>query len=473
MSELLDYLVQNEQDFRKARLPALYSDFTPLRTINPDGFTANLSAWKRGLASALLAGHAPSRSPQRSHFILEIDDNLLRSLETKQYGQPLSLGTVLAEAVATNDMMPLPNFTKSRDSVYYKSWTSLGWGAVTWGLRTAGVIGQPGASGKMPKGKFVVLANLETGAKLFDAEARSRTTRFERTFSKPHFRREFEDLLGEGKVMSEADFDVLVTFLSRDKAMLATDGSIVKIRSADSADDAVITDEDTAIARLKELIEDLNKQTEVLNRRIDKLSLNAQAAVVKKNRVAALAALKSKKMAESNLATRYATLNQLEEVAAKVEQAADNVQLVKVMQTSTTALKSLNSQVGGADHVDAVFDRLREQMGEVDEVGNIISEAGPAIDEAEVDDEFEAMLAEEREKEEEAERAKKEAQQEEEAEATRRRLAELEKLGPVPSEQPEEARTTAEKNPSTPVTATTNNLEGMSLEEPVKLAAES
>ncbi|KAK8081211.1 Snf7 family protein [Apiospora hydei] len=464
MSELLDYLVQNEQDFRKARLPALYSDFTPLRTINPDGFTANLAA----SPPPSLAGHAPSRSPQRSHFILEIDDNLLRSLETKQYGQPLSLGTVLAEAVATNDMMPLPNFTKSRDSL-----DLAGMGAVTWGLRTAGVIGQPGASGKMPKGKFVVLANLETGAKLFDAEARSRTTRFERTFSKPHFRREFEDLLGEGKVMSEADFDVLVTFLSRDKAMLATDGSIVKIRSADSADGAVITDEDTAIASLKELIEDLNKQTEVLNRRIDELSLKAQAAVVKKNRVAALAALKSKKMAQSNLATRYATLNQLEEVAAKVEQAADNVQLVKVMQTSTTALKSLNSQVGGADHVDAVFDRLREQMGEVDEVGNIISEAGPAIDEAEVDDEFEAMLAEERKKEEEAERAKKEAQQEEEAEETRRRLAELEKLGPVPSEQPEEARTTAEKNPSTPVTATTNNLEGMSLEEPVKLAAES
>ncbi|KAK7996387.1 hypothetical protein PG989_004427 [Apiospora arundinis] len=474
MSELLDYLVQNEQDFRKARLPALYSDFTPLRTINPDGFNANVSAWKRGLASALLAGHAPSRSPQRSHFILEIDDSLLRSLETKQYGQPLSLGTVLAEAVAANEMMPLPAFTKSRESVYYKSWGSLGLGVVAWGLRTAGVLGQPGANGKMPQGKFVVLANLETGAKLFDGQARGRTSRFERTFSKAHFRRTFEHLLGEGVTMSEADFDVLLTFLSRDKAMLATDGATVKIRTADAAADAsTITQEDTAIASLKELIEDLNKQTEVLNKRIDELTANAQAAVIKKNRVSALAALKSKKLAESNLATRYATLNQLEEVATKVEQAADNVQLVKVMQSSTVALKSLNSQVGGVDHVDAVFDQLREQMGEVDEVGNIISEAGPTatIDEAEVDDEFEAMLAEERKKEEEAERVKKEAQQEKEAEETRRRLAELEKLGPVA--RPEEAdKNTAEKDPPTPVTAAANNLEDMSLEEPVKLAAE-
>ncbi|KAK7926463.1 Snf7-domain-containing protein [Apiospora marii] len=486
MSELLDYLVQNEKDFRKfvpscpihlgiaalanitnlsrARLPALYSDFTPLRTINPDGFNANLSAWKHGLSSALLAGHAPSRSPQRSYFILELDDNLLRSLETKQFGQPLALGTVLAEAVATNEMMPLQTFTKRPDSVYYKSWSSLGWGAMTWSLRTAGVLGQPGADGKMPKGKFVVLANLETGAKLFDSQARSRTSRFERTFSKPHFRRAFEDLLGEGKPMSEADFEVLLTFLSRDKAMLATDGATVKIRHADGTTaDAVITQEDTAIASLKELIEDLNKQTEVLNKRIDELNRNAQEAVVKKNRVSALAALKSKKLAESNLATRYATLSQLEEVAARVEQAADNVQLVKVMQTSTTALKSLNSQVGGADKVDAVFDQLREQMGEVDEVGNIISEAGPTIDEAEVDDEFEAMLAEERKKEEEAERLKTEARQEKEAEETRRRLAELEKLGPV-SSKPVAGKA---EDPPTPVTAAANNLGDMSLEEPL------
>ncbi|KAK8120004.1 Snf7-domain-containing protein [Apiospora kogelbergensis] len=452
MSELLDYLVQNEQDFRPARLPALYSDFTPLRTINPDGFNANLSAWKRGLSSALLAGHAPSRSPQRSHFILEIDDSLLRSLETKKYGQPLSLGTVLAEAVATNEMMPLPTFTKSRESIYYKSWGSLGLGVMTWGLRTAGVLGQPGANGKMPKGQFVVLSNLETGAKLFDGQARDRTSRFERTFSKNHFRRTFEHLLGDGVTMSEADFDVLLTFLSRDKALLATDGTTVKIRSPDAtgADAATITQEDTAIARLKELTEDLGKQTDALNKRIDELALGAQAAVAKKNRVAALAALKSKKRAEAQLATRYATLSQLEEVAAKVEQAADNVQLVGVMRSSTAALKSLNAQTGGADEVDAIVDRLREQMGEVDEVGNVIAEAGPAgtVDEAEVDDEFEAMLAEERRKEDEAQQAK-------EAEETRRRLAELEKLGPV-------------GRPETPVTAASNSLEDMSLEEPLK-----
>ncbi|KAI1857815.1 uncharacterized protein JN550_013013 [Neoarthrinium moseri] len=486
MGELLDYLLQNEGDFRKARLPALYSDFTPQRTLNPDGYAANVDAWKRGLSSALLAGHVPSRSTQRSHFVLELDDSMLHALETKSLGQPLALGTVLAEAVANGEMIPQKQFLDSKETVYYKSWGSLGWNVAKWGLRKAGLVGAPGADGKIPKGQFAVLSNLETGAKRFSSAASDRAGRFGRAFSRAHFRRTFEKGLLEtqGQTLSDSDFDVLVKFLSRDKGILATDGQTIKIRGRGSdtdEQDTIITEEDRAIGSLKELMEDLTKQTDALTQRIDELNAAAQEAVRRKNTVSARAALKSKRLAETNLSRRFATLGQLEEVAAKIEQAADNVALVKVMQSSTVALKNLNAAVGGADKVDSVLENLREQMGEVDEVGNIIAEAGPAatVDEAEVDEEFEAMLAEERAKEEAIERKKREAQQEKEAEETRRRLAELEKLGPVakPEEAKEEETTTAldrEKNPPTPVTAAAGELEGMSIEdrEPIRLAAE-
>lgn len=457
----------------RARIPALYSDFTPQRTLNPDGYAANVAAWKRGLSSALLAGHAPTRSPHRSHFVLELDDSLLRSLESKQMGQPLALGAVLAEAVANGEMLPRKQFLSSKESIYYKSWGSLGWKAAKWGLRQVGLVGAPGADGKMPKGQFVVLSNLEDGAKSFGKVASDRTSRFERIFSKAHFKKTFENGLLEGRTLSEADFEVLLKFLSRDKDVLATDGNIIKIRTSE-AEDAMITEEDGAIANLKELMEDLTKQTEVFSKRIEELNAAAQSAVKKKNTVSARAALKSRKLAETNLARRYATLNQLEEVAAKIEEASDNVQLVRVMQSSTTALKSLNSQVGGADKVDSVFDELREQMGEVDEVGNIIAESGPTatVDEAEVDEEFEAMLAEDRKKEEEIERKKREAKEEKDAEETRKRLAELEKLGPVGAKDEAKANG-VEKEQATPVTATAGELAGMSIEEePVWLAAE-
>ncbi|CAJ2512326.1 Uu.00g053410.m01.CDS01 [Anthostomella pinea] len=467
MSELLAYLVENDKNFRKARLPALYSDFRPQRTLNPDGFAANVAAWKRGLSHAAIAGHAPSKSPTRNHMILELDDSLLRALESKQYGPPLALGTVLQEALAAGELMPLHQFLTAKQSIYYKSWAHVPLTVLGWGLRQVGIVGGPGDA--MPKGQFVVLANLEDVAKIFADAAADRASPFERTFSKEHFRRTFEASLLEGRRLSEADFEVLVKFLSRDKEVLATEGTTIKIRNSAETEGATISEEDSAIASLKELMEDLTHQTEVLSRRIDELSIAAQDAVRRKNRVSALAALKSKKLAESNLATRHATLNQLEEVAAKIEQAADNVQLVRVMQSSTAALRNLNAQVGGADKVDAVLDSLREQMGEVDEVGNIIAEAGPsdAMDETEVDDEFEAMLAEERKKDEEAERIKREAQQEQEAEETRRKLAELEKLAPVPVQgqgQGQGRERERETRPDTPVTATASGLEEMHID---------
>ncbi|KAI1822272.1 hypothetical protein F4861DRAFT_408858 [Xylaria intraflava] len=418
MSELLDYLLQNDPNFRKARLPALYSDFRPQRTLNPDGFAANVSAWNRGLANAALIGHVPSKSHAQNHLTLELDSALLRALESKQFGSPLALGTALQEALATGEMIPLPQFLSATQSIYYKSWGHVPWAMAGWALRQIGITGGPGDA--MPNGKVVVvLQNLEVVAKAFSDATGHRIAPFERIFSRTHFRRTFESSLLEGQRLSDNDFDVLIKFLSRDKGALVVDGNTIKIRSA--SETPVISAEDSAIASLKELMADLTRQTEDLSRRVDELNQTALEMVGRKNRVSALEALRRRKMAEKNLATRHATLNQLEDVAAKIQQAADNVQLVRVMQSSTVALRSLNAQVGGADRVDAVLDDLREQIAEVDEVGNVIAGAAD-VDETEVDDAYNALLAEQAERLEETDRAKEAA----EAEETRRKLADLE-----------------------------------------------
>ncbi|KAH7035792.1 Snf7-domain-containing protein [Microdochium trichocladiopsis] len=496
MSELLNYLLQNEESFRnRTRLPALYSDFRQQATLNPDGFQANVHAWKRGLSNAALAGHVPSKTATRSHLVLDLDDAILDSLTSPQYGRPLALGSVLNEAVGTGEMLPLQQFLKAQQSIYQKSWGSIPLNVLSWGLRQVGVLGAPGTgrgSDKIPHGQFVLLPNLESASKAFVDATRGRTSPFERTFSKAQFRRTFGNaVLGHSEQLSDADMEVLIRHLTRDKPVLATDGTTIKIRSDSGAseNEGRITEEDSAIASLKDLIEDLTRQTEILGRRVEELSAAAQDAVRRKNRVSALAALKSKKLAETNLEKRHATLYQLEEVATKISQAADNVAMVRVMQSSTSALRSLNSQVGGADKVDEVLDSLREQMGQVDEVGNVIADtagvySAATVDEAEVDDEFEAMLAEERRKEEAAQRVKDDAVRKDAedtaAEETRRKLAELERLGPVPTQQPDAGKE-AEKRPTTPGTATAEELEKLNVghtsaeqprKEPVRLPAE-
>jgi len=78
--------------------------------------------------------------------------------------------------------------------------------------------------------------------------------------------------------------------------------------------------------------------------------------------------------------------------------------------------------------VDGMVDRLREEMGVVDEIGEIVGELGKngAVDEGEVDDELEVMEREERERREAIERKEKETREKREAEETRKKLDALE-----------------------------------------------
>jgi charged multivesicular body protein 7 len=161
-------------------------------------------------------------------------------------------------------------------------------------------------------------------------------------------------------------------------------------------------------------------QCTTLSTRITTLTARASSSVKAGNRVSALSALRSKKLAEKNLEQRSDTLHKLEEVYTRIEQAVDQVEIVRVMDASAEVLRSLSKKVGGVESVENVIERLQEEMGKVDEMGKLLEEplnADAVVDEGKIDDELEALEQEER-----REREVKEA------EVTRRRLQELEKL---------------------------------------------
>jgi charged multivesicular body protein 7 len=161
----------------------------------------------------------------------------------------------------------------------------------------------------------------------------------------------------------------------------------------------------------------MTKQVDRLESKIEELNLTAKVAVQTKNRVSALAAVRSKKLAEHNLKQRLDTLTQLEEVYSKIENAADQVEYVRVMEASTGVLRGLHTQIGGVERVEDVVEELREEMSRVDEIGNIMNEVAPEIDETELDDELEEL-----------ENRERQAVEEKEAEETRKKLAELDDL---------------------------------------------
>ena len=135
-------------------------------------------------------------------------------------------------------------------------------------------------------------------------------------------------------------------------------------------------------------------QIEILLTRISSLSETAQKAINNKSRTIALAALRSKKLSEATLTQRLDTLTQLEGVYSKIEQATDQVAIVRAMEASTGVLQNLHAQVGGIEKVEDVIEGLKNEMGKVDDIGSVI-EAGAqldsVVDESAVDEELESL----------------------------------------------------------------------------------
>ena len=172
-----------------------------------------------------------------------------------------------------------------------------------------------------------------------------------------------------------------------------------------------LSDQDRTIASLKSLISHLNTQIAHLSKRIDVLSERAQTAVRTKNRVSALAALRSRKLNETTLERKSENLIQVEEMYGKIEQATDQATMVRVIEASSAVLRKLNADVGGVTKVEDVLDGLKDEMSKVDEVSGVI-EAGAYsdvnIDESAVDDELEEMEKQAKSDREEAEALKTE-----------------------------------------------------------------
>jgi len=372
------------------------------------------------------------------------------------------------DALSKKEMMPVQEFLACKESIYHKSWALKPWEILSWGLRQVGLTGGQDGEDQLPVGRLVILANVESAAKELAQRVNGFTSHTDRIYSKRLFHEAFANVLGSKNQMTAADMDVLLKFMARDKGMLAYDGQTIRLKGPTETEALLVTSEDSTIASLKTLMEDLQAQVDGLILRVEKLSSTARDAIARKNRISALAALRSKKLIETNLSRQSATLLQLEEVYAKIGQAADQVELVRILEGSTGVLKALNAKVGGAQRVDDVVYELKEQMTQVEEVGNALTEVGQGTaDEHDVDAELEAMEQEDREKREEAERLEKEERERVEVTETKRKLEHLEAVEKQAAQDRKEASQeslNAEQSLSGAIDNTAAKLGQMSLE---------
>jgi charged multivesicular body protein 7 len=284
-----------------------------------------------------------------------------------------------------------------------------------------------------------------------DEASRVATSNTSRIFTTELFASTFAPAIGVN-TLSSNDLSVLLTHLARDRSAIAFSSAsqTVKFKSPSESEPSPITPEDANITSIRALISSIEPQIQQLTSRLSEFEKAARDAVAKKNNIAAKSALRSKKLTDTKLQQRITTLTQLEDVYAKIEQAADQVEMVRIMELSSQTLGSLNQKTGGVERVQDVMEELRNQMMDVDEVTSVINEESAGkVDEGEVEDELEAMENVEREKVEAAERKEREAKEAKEAELqaeeTKRRLAELGTVGEKQEAAPKSAEPVANR----------------------------
>ncbi|MCJ1469348.1 hypothetical protein MMC07_007981 [Pseudocyphellaria aurata] len=362
MTTLLEFVLNQGAQFRRARLPSLYSDFSLQRSTNPDGYAANIAAWEDVLIKANGAGLIPAGPDGRNFLSLRTGEELLQSLETREFGRPLALGTVIDEAVSHQHLIPVNEFLHNTASIYDQGWFVRPKWLRLWPSLWLGT-----TSTKLPDGRYVILETVEKAATQILSHVGQGTPQIDRVYTMSMFRKNLARTLNY-KIE-------IVKFLAPNE-----------INSSISA-------EERTVASLKSLIGDLNQQVELLMSQATTLVAESKMAIKKQNRLIALRMLRSKKMTEDNLKQRLETLETLEGILAKIGQASDQVAIVHAIKNSTGVLRKLNAQMGEIDKVEGVMEELQDEMKTVDQAGEILKDAGrdTEIDDDAIDEELESL----------------------------------------------------------------------------------
>ncbi|TFY70266.1 hypothetical protein EVG20_g2735 [Dentipellis fragilis] len=284
---------------------------------------------------------------------------------------------------------------------------------------------------------------VERAAEAVVARQRSRAGagRAEALYSFEGFRKAFAGSAVVGVVLSDADLKVLIRYLERDKKAVVVDKDVIKFVESATPDQLEITFVDRGILELKNAVASLSAQVDNIHQKIDGCTAKASDALRAKRQAAALTYVRSRRQLEGLLKQRLGSLEILQSTLIRVEAAADDIQILKTYESSTSTLKALLADPAlQRDTVDKTLDALAEATADAREIDDAIRvggdmarvEAGVDLDEDELERELAALVAEgeqearEKDKERSAkDKAKEQEQEAAETEELERRLAGL------------------------------------------------
>lgn len=157
-----------------------------------------------------------------------------------------------------------------------------------------------------------------------------------------------------------------------------------------------VTDSDRALFHISRSIIKLEAQESRYYESVSTLKKDTVAALKGGNRSHAATLLRRAKLYEQQLEKSSKARDQLLRISASIEEAQTNTEVLAAMKLGAEALKSENSKIGSLDKVDELMDTVTELIEDQEEISQAIGSdrSLTPIDEASLESELAALLAE-------------------------------------------------------------------------------
>lgn len=404
----IEEIIKSTPEFRPSRLSSLYSDFEKLKILNPIGYEANIQAWKT-LLLKLISSHKLSTDSRISFKTYNPD--ILQLVSLLNYGKPQSLGIVINELVAMKVLVPesfylaskqcyLLVINESNSFMSPKSW-------LKWGLQTIGLAAPYNClqkSGKLIDDRFIAWNEFIKLAEEALTIVQQHIDK-EATYSAKLFNFEtLYNLISSHMKFTTKDLELILMYWSRDIAVCKTtkldDITYIKFTQSEP-----LSEDDIRIIDIQATLYNLNNRTTQLSTKLSKLKPEF-AAVVQlptkdQQKIRLRHLLTQRQILTKSLESTSGTYTELYNILQKINDSDLNVEIYKQLVSSSVVLKNMNSRVSIED-VDDVKADIEREVSKSEEINEALVLEND-LDDAEIDEELQLLIKEDKQQEEEAE----------------------------------------------------------------------
>lgn len=391
--------IRNHKSFTSSRLRSLYSDFSRLKELNPEGYEANLQAWNSLIVDLVKKGHFGLFS------FLTREPKLTETLALSDYGRPLSMGEVLQFMLDSEAIIPLSQYITRTSKFIPKNEDNGITGAprrfISWISALVGIntIKSSDSKGTLVKESYIlwdrlvlvandILRYLQDMMKKGTYSDHLYTSSLLQTHVLEYMKRDVD----------KGEIDILLKYWSRDVQVCVVGDDPEDNQTVVKFGNDLISPEDISVAKLRENVEKAAKRELGLQQKLDETSESISGLLRKKMKTddTTRQQIKSRLFRKKLLAKAYTRTSdvymQLSTILTKIDDSSDNAATFHLLTQSAEVLLSFNSKLNVDDVLD-LKEEITQQSQITDEMTGVLNETEETCDE-EIEQELQQMLRE-------------------------------------------------------------------------------